>query len=199
MKTTTRTVRTLSWLVSILLAFSLAPFALAEVGTTFPWLTYTMDVALVTADSELVNFNEAPDDGTMVLVKLVCLSGAVKTDDIRKHSGELTLRDGNGDEYIASARRMTGLDTSDSNDHKDFELLYFMKGKDASALEGAKLLVPDGDGRRILVPLDKAPHETVESAKAKAGTADGASFVMGGIPYTICTLDDEPDTPRTTN
>ncbi len=200
MKNSSRIVKVFAWFLALLLALCLSLGALAEAGTIFPWLTYTLDVALVTADPELVDFQDAPDGGVMVMVKLVPLSGTVKAADIREKSFDISLRDGNGDEYEARTWRVRGLEQLEGNgfptlkeEQDSFELLFFLEGRDESALAGAKLIVPDSvEGQRLLVPLDKAPHETAASAQAADGAPSASSFLLGGVRYTISALADEP-------
>ncbi len=165
----------------------------------------------------------------MVLVKLAPVSGTVKTEDIKSHAADFTLRDRDGDEFAAHTWRMRGV-TFDvttgvfgvKDEQTDFDLLFFLQGKDAAALTGAKLLISgENAGERVVVPLDLAPHalpaEGEEAATAEpsaeptatptaepaaGGAADESakdtphtdfSFVLGGIRYTITALDDTPE------
>ena len=101
MNTIRHTHNGLLWLFVLVLSLCLCFGAIAEYGTIFPWLTYTLDVALVTADPEVVDFRDAPSDGAMVMVKLVSDYGTIQTDDIKEHSEDIKLRDVDGDEYKA--------------------------------------------------------------------------------------------------
>ena len=160
----------LSALLALTLLLGCGASALAEAGTIFPWFQYTLDVALVTADPEVVNYRDAPKDAVTVLVKLVSVSGTIQMADIKEKCFDICLRDGDGDEFNASVWQVRGLELSEGGgfptlkeEQDDFDLLFFLKGKDDSALAGAKLVVPtDKEGERVIVALDKAPHELPE-------------------------------------
>jgi hypothetical protein len=188
-----------AWFFVFLLVFSLSMGALAEPGTIFPWLACTMDVALVTADPELVEYRDAPSDGIMAMVKLVSLSGGMKTDDIKANCHQIIFRDGHGDEFEASSLRFRGISFDktagfiDNPEQDTFELLFFLKGKDESAITGAKLVVSgEAQGERIIVPLDKAPREIAANDPGEQDASGDPSFLLGGVRYTISALEDEP-------
>ncbi|NLV59442.1 MAG: hypothetical protein GXY67_11850 [Clostridiales bacterium] len=202
MKATLHIKKGLAWFLTFLLALSLTLGAMAESGTIFPWLSYTLDVALVSTDPETVNDPDAPSDGTVVMVKLISPYGMISTEDIDTHSEEIRFRDADGDEYTAYSWRVRGVDYdadkgfSTRPEQEAFEMLYNLDGKTAEAVTGAKLLIPTGvEGETIIVSLDKAPHdgatEQAPEAEEVAANAD-VSFVLGGIRYTISALEDEP-------
>ncbi|MEA4998036.1 MAG: hypothetical protein VB087_01470 [Candidatus Limiplasma sp.] len=204
MKTIRHTHKGLLWLLALVLALCLCGGAMAESGTIFPWLTYTLDVGLATADPEAVALQDAPDGGTMILVKLNSLSGAIQTEDITAQSDGIVLRDLDGTEYTPYSSRVRGVafDVASglfsTNPEQDgFELLYFLEGKEASALAGAVLVVPtDVANEHIIVSLDKAPNQAATAEAPASSTEEeapsDASFVLGGIRYTISALEDAP-------
>lgn len=177
-KTTARNLLLLILALSLCLGLS----AQAESGTLFPWLTYTLDVELVSADPAVVDFKDVPDGGVMVLVKLKPLDGTVLTTDIQTQTDGILLRDRDGDEYAPHTWRVRGIifDTklglfSVKDEQTSFELLYFLQGKDAAALSGAKLLIPgENEGERIVVALDKAPHEPAAEGEAQPAAEPAA-------------------------
>ncbi|MEA5015062.1 MAG: hypothetical protein VB099_10925 [Candidatus Limiplasma sp.] len=153
---------------ALVLSFCLRLDAFAEAGILFPWLDdYTLDVALVSTDPEAVNVPDAPTDGVMVMVKLISPYGTLKTEDIETHCEEIRFRDADSDEYTAYSWRVRGVDFdpdkglfSTRPEQDTFEMLYFLKGKTAEAVTGAKLLIPTGaPGEHVIVSLDKAPHD----------------------------------------
>jgi len=204
MKTIRHTHNGLLWLFVLVLSLCLCFGAIAESGTIFPWLTYTLDVALVTADPEVVDFKDAPSDGAMVMVKLVSDYGTIQTDDIKEHSEAITLRDKDGNEYQPYSYRFRSVDFDSATglfstkpEQDGFELLFFLDGKDESVVTGAVLVVPtDVVDENIIVALDKAPHKAtkgdVAAENAEVGEPAVASFVLSGIRYTISTLEDAP-------
>lgn len=211
MKTTLRSTKALAGFLALLLALSLALGAPAESGTIFPWLSYTLDVALVTTDPELVAVQNMPKDGTLVLVKLISPDGGIKTEDIKENYNTISFRDGKGDEFTTDSLRYrcvnfdaaTGF--SDKPEQDAFELLFYLKGRDESALAGAKLVVPgEAQGERIIVPLDNAPREEVAEKpdQQDANETDEQSvsgtptFLLGGVQYTISALEDVPKYQR---
>lgn len=178
--------------------------AFAEAGTLFPWLDdYTLDVALVSTDPKVVNDPDAPSDGTVVMVKLISPYGMMSTEDIDTHSEEIRFRDADGDEYTAYSWRVRGVDYdaekgfSTRPQQDGFEMLYYLQGKTPDAINGANLLISTGvEGENIIVELDKAPHKATDEDAAAERTGEGAptaaSFVLGGIRYTISALEDTP-------
>lgn len=191
------------WLLALTLSLGLCLCAQAESGTIFPWLDYTMDVTLCTADPEVVDFTDTPSGGVMVMVKLAPVSGTVKTEDITTRESDFSFRDGDGDEYAVHTWRLRGITfdvvtgefgTKDEQD--SFELLFFLQGKDAAAIEGAKLLVSgENDGERIVVPLDLAPRElpTEGEEETPAEPADEATPAQTAEPTAEPTADGTTD------
>lgn len=203
MKKTLRANKGLVWFLTLLLALSLTLGAMAEPGTIFPWLEdYTLDVALVTTDPEAVNDPDAPTDGTIVMVQLISPYGTISVEDIEAHCEEIRFRDADGEECAAYSWRVRGVDFDADKgfsirpQQDGFEMLYFLEGKTEEAVSGAKLLIPTGvEGERVVVSLDKAPHSGAEDEAPEAeetAASSGASFVLGGVRYTISALEDEP-------
>jgi len=191
----------------LMLSVCICLSAFAETDTLFPWLdNYTLDVALVSTDPAVVNDSDAPSDGTVVLVKLISPYGLIQTEDIETHSEEIRFRDADNDEYTAYSWRVSGVDFdaekgfSTKPQQEGFEMLYNLQGKTADALNGAQLLIPAGvEDETIIVALDNAPREAADG-NAAAESAEGseptaASFVLGGIRYTISALEDSPAFP----
>ncbi len=195
---------------AILLGFllSLLGASTAKAGTIFPWLDYTLDVAVVSTDPTLIDIKDVPGEGLMLLVKVITIDQRIKTDDIKSDSKGFVLRDGEGDEHEVYVWRVRGVGFnaetglfSTQPEQDAFELLYYLEGKTEDALNGAVLVVPtDVANEKIIVPLDermpeaKAQEATdtpLTQAREEARTAE-ASFVIGGIRYTISNLDDEP-------
>ncbi len=153
-------------LTAALLLCCLCLYALAEEGAPFLWRTYTLNVALVSTDPAIVSVKDAPTDGPVVLVKLVPTAGTMRTEDIKNYCEEIALRDKDGAEYKPAMWRVRGVDFdtvkglfSTKPEQDALELLYYLKGKTADALVGAKLLVPTGaEGEITTVELDKAPR-----------------------------------------
>jgi hypothetical protein len=192
------------WLFVLVLSLCLCFGAMAESGTIFPWLTYTLDVALVTADPEVVDIKDTPGGGAMVMVKLVSDYGTIQTDDIKVHSEAITLRDKDGNEYQPYSYRFRGVDFDSATglfstkpEQDGFELIFFLEGKDESVITGAMLVVPtDAVDENIIVALDKAPHKATDGDAVTEHAEDGepadASFVLGGIHFSISALEDTP-------
>ena len=160
-------------------------------------------MALVSTDPKVVNDPDAPSDGTVVMVKLISPYGMMSTEDIDTHSEEIRFRDADGDEYTAYSWRVRGVDYdaekgfSTRPQQDGFEMLYYLQGKTPDAINGANLLISTGvEGENIIVELDKAPHKATDEDAAAERTGEGAptaaSFVLGGIRYTISALEDTP-------
>ena len=162
-----RKLKGLVWLLTLLMALSPVLGTLAESGTTFSWLAYRLDVALVTADPKVVEHHDTPSGGMMVMVKLVCVDGTVKTDDIKEHSFAFRIQTENGNEYEARVWRVRGLEIPEGGgfpkikeEQEAFELLFFINGKADSDTAGVKLMVPgEAEGEYTVVDLDEAPRE----------------------------------------
>lgn len=197
MKATLHNQKRPAWFLTFLLVLSLTLGAMAEAGTIFPWLSYTLDVALVSTDAKFVDDPDAPDDGAVVMVKLISTYGTISIEDILSHSKEITFRDAHGDEYSPYSQRVRGVNFdaekgsfSTRPQQEGFELLYSMKEKAADAVTGAKLLIPTGvEGERVVVSLDQAPHNAEVEEVAENS---GMSFMVGDMRYTISALEDEP-------
>lgn len=159
----------LAWLLILLAALSFATGTLAESGTTFSWLNYTINVALVTADPKVVDHRDTPSGGKMIMVKLACADGTIKTEDIKEHSFAFRLLTENGKEYKAEVWRVRGLEFPEGGgfpkireEQDAFELLFFISGKADSDTAGVKLKVPgEAEGEYTIVDLENAPREEV--------------------------------------
>lgn len=167
----------LSLILALLLLFSLS--ALAEPGTIFPWRQYTLDVTLVTTDPAIIQMPNAPTGGTLVMVRLTPLSGTVLAEDVKAFVGDFAFRDGDGKNWEPNGHMMSGLTQNPEGgfptidpEQDFFDVLFFLKGKTEEAITGAKLVVAtEKEGERILVSLDKAPHELPSSQVSAAAEA----------------------------
>jgi hypothetical protein len=183
----------LAGLVALMLCVCAA--GIAESGTIFPWREYTLDVTLVTCDATLVDVSPAPSVGTLALVELTSLGQDIALVDIEKNISEFSLRDGDDTEYAPYSWRVRGVAFANgifatNPQQKTLELIYLLEGKDASAFEGAKLVIAtDNKDERVVVTLSKAPSvRKTEStgAETPAATAEPAD-----------TVTDAPEAPAT--
>ena len=162
----------------VLCALLIAAFATSASASTFlPYNDYVLNATLCSADPEVVNFTETPNlqlpgEGTMVLIKLECVSGTIPTDEITSIASSAVLRDSDGDEYALYTWRVNGVgfDTEKggfyTNEKQDaVELLFFMEGKEEDAVVGGKLVVPVSEFEKIIILLDDIPKEAAQEVK----------------------------------
>ena len=167
-------------LLAALLVLLLCSGATAEAGTVFPWRAYVLDVTLASSDPALVAMEDAPTDGLLVIVELTTLTQGMALDDIQTYYTEFALRDANSDEYAPYMWRLRDVTVDadgklSATPQDTMELIYYLKDKDASALENAQLMIDtERPGERIVVSLAKAPSTREMPADASADVGDHA-------------------------
>ena len=158
-------------LLICLLSLSIIP-ALAGSEAAFPWRSYTLEVVQATADMEAVGYNDVPEGGIMIYVRLEPLSGKILVEDIASGvNDEILLRTADGETYSDHAIRgiplVFNLQTGSIDVGEEAEyigIFYFLEGRETDALDGAVLIISTENGEEdIIIHLDGIPRELSDS------------------------------------
>lgn len=159
-------------LAALMLALCLA---LCAVGTAeaVQWRDYALNAIWLTSDPADINIPNLRTDGAFALIRMQPDEGTVAYDTINTYAGDdmkLILSDGT--EVPAASLMYHKLIQPEGGgfpkmdpEQDNFDLLFFLEGKDVSALEGAALQVADGDAAQR-IPLADIPA-TLEAAPAE--------------------------------
>ena len=173
--------KTLLWLVVLLLALSPAAQAVTFTDVDiqypiFPWGEHTLQLSRYTDDPDLIAYSPTPAQGSLVMLSLSSLSGAIPLEDVRAALSQFTLEDAGQTAYVPMDCLVKGISFKDSlpttmaASQRGFDLLYYLP--QGVATDGTALLVgnPD-DQERAFVQLPAASADgTAPAATAQAET-----------------------------
>ena len=149
------------------LLIALIPFtASAEAACGFSWHGYDLAAVWMTPDKADLSIPNLRSDGQFALVRVAPAEGTISYDVINEYAGtELFLRLAGGEQVLCSSLMFHTLITPEDGgfptvapEQNNFDLLFFLEGRDETALEGAEVVI-SADGAEQSIPLNAISRE----------------------------------------
>ena len=181
-------------LILVCLLMSVALISSGEGAGTLSWRGYVLTPTWQTADRAAIKTMNLRQDGLFLLVRLQPVDQKIDTALVRENaSGDYQLRLSDGELSPLAALMFHTLNAPEGGgfipdiapEQDYFDVLFFLKDKDETALDGAELIVADNGDEQTVGIASVSPERPEEIPAPSVGFATFETVVVEVSDTTI--------------